>query len=315
MGGQMKAIALKKNNTSIQLQEIDRKMQKGAFITEIDNHLFNHCVNTSYGSALIAKIVLPIGEDSITFKSPALRSQLQLQILRHPKKTVPFWAIQPSRLNRIPTEDDSREPLRLMLTPYTLLPKKLNKFQAQQLSQLEFLLKYAAAYIIRKRYRENFCSLPTVDNRSKPFCDAWADRWYRILNLCSLGMDFLSDREREKIPKSWNWLDILVQEHRRTQLLELSADENPIVPKYEQANYWDTYADYLRKRKVPPSINSKEHPSLFRLLDISTQTIGEALTDYIDSIERFAQQIRENSMVTSVGFSSKGLILRERRGK
>lgn len=311
----MKAVTLKKNNTSIQLQEIDRKMQKGAFITETDNHIFNHWVNTSYGSAPTAKIILPIGEDSITFQSHALRNQLQLQVLRHPKKAVPFWAIQPSRLNRIPTEDNSREPLRLMLTPYTLLPKKLNKFQAQQLSQLEVLLKYTAAYIIRNRYRKNFCSMPAVDNRLKPFYDAWADRWYRILNLCSLGMDFLNDLEREKTPKSWNWLDAIVQEHRQLQLLELIANEVPLVPKYEQANFWEIHATSLRKGEIPLDVDSKERPSLFRLLNIATRVAGDALMEYIHSVEHFAREIRGNSMVNSVGFGGDGLVRREGRGK
>lgn len=308
---------LAQSKTWVSLCEIHKKMQNNAFLIEAESKLFESLVITSYASAPVAQLILDNGQDTLVCQTHLLPDQVELATLRHPKQNVPYWMVQPHKLNRLPEEDPSKGTLRLMISPYALLPKELVPFQKNQLSQLEVLLGYTAAYIIRNRYRKDFCELPKIDNRLKSFFDAWADRWYKILNLCSICMDFLSEYEREKFLKSWTWLDALIKEHRQRTLVNLMFDEHPLTPKYQQAEYWEEYATDIEKWRIPSDVDSKETPNLFRLLEIATYVAGDSLREYVASIRHYARELKKpNPMVVAIGLdSTDGSVTREQRGR
>lgn len=308
---------MKKNRTLAQLHDIHRKMQNGAFLTEVESELFGSLVISSYASAPVAQIVLSSAQDTLVLQTHLLLDQVELATLRHPKQNTPYWMIQPYRLNHLPEEDCSKGQLRLMLSPHALLPKELTPFQKKQLSQLEVLLGYTAVHIVRNRYRKEFCELPKIDNRLKSFFYAWADRWYKILNLCSICMDFLSEYERKKFLKSWIWLDALIQEHRQHTLVGLMLRRSPLTPKYQQAEYWEEYATDIENRRIPSDVDSKETPNLFRLLEIATYVAGDSLREYVASIRHYARELKKpNPMVVAIGFdSTDGSVTREQRGR
>lgn len=257
--------------TAKQLQNIFEKRQKGGIIIKEDAVFFNSKVIQAYESAPIAQIKIEDDFFPFLLSSPVLPHQLALYRLIHPQAGEKTQIeIKSEALKDISAKDKNMaSALMSMSSIYAILPDSLSQFQKKQTSQLEILFSYAAIYIIRELWGGEFHSLPKIDNRLKPILNAWSKQWLQIYKLCQHCRDFLSDAELIKLPRAWDWLNAIVDEHRLVKLMSFySNDVEEKNAKRDMASDIRDFVKSLRQGIAPEEIQSEKQPHLHRLLTI-----------------------------------------------
>ncbi|MUG98743.1 hypothetical protein F7734_43210 [Scytonema sp. UIC 10036] len=308
-----------------QLQEIHGRQQKGGIISEEKSKLFNDWVVKSYALTPIGKLEIHDWRhpNNILFSlsSPALPHQINLCRVRHKNANKNLGiCIKQQTLKKIPVPG-MEKPLRSIGSSFILLPNTLNDFQEQRLLQLEFCLSYASVYIIRESWGKNLCSLPKVDNQIKSVLNAWSEPWLQLSNLCIKCRDFLSDAELQQMPRSWDWLDAIAQEHRQSVLKFITSEEVLVsTSKDEEAKAIRDFADFLEDGGANAG-SSFEQPQTYRLYSIATNLADKADTfrsdywqQYISSLRQWAATIKKNSHIIAI-HCDRGKTKRERRGR
>lgn len=297
------------------LQATFKKKQENGFIPRNEAKTFDEWVIVAYAIAPIAKVVM---DDGLEFPAPVLPHQLKLFKLQNEKKKCSEMVINNRKLNKIP-EREMAPPLRSMASPFAILPITLDDFQMRRIADYENLFAYTSVYIIREAWGKSLCELPKIDNKLKPLANAWSERWFWIFKLCVNCRDFLTKPEQKKILNSWDWLDLIIQECRTSNILQLTNSDDVAHTKNTIVSQERNFADVLRKYGNP--CDSATEPSLYRLIEISTKIAEKAenfrrdfWNPYINSIYHWAN-VLEHDPYANVVKSQDGHQKREQRGK
>jgi hypothetical protein len=211
-----------------------------------------------------------------------------------------------------------------MSSIYAVLPDRLSSFQNKQVSQLETLFSYAAIYIIRELWGSELHLSPRVDNQLKPILNAWSKQWLQIYRLCNHCRDFLTDAELVQFPKTGNWLEAIVNEHRQAVITSLFINDAVKNTKADIASDTRDFVGLLKQGITPGKGDLENRPHLYRLLEISVPLAaagkGNSLfcknywKPYISSLCDWANIVERNYLIKAV-WSKDGSTQRENRGR
>jgi len=314
--------------TAKRLQKVFEKRQKRGIIPKEDAVFFNSKVIQAYESAPIAQIKIEDNSSPFLLSSPALPHQLSLYRLWDKKPGSSLNVEMDSRiLEKIQNKDESMaRSLASMSSTYAILPDEMSPYQIKQTSQLEILFSYAATYIAKNTWGKEFCSLIKIDNQLKPLLNAWSEHWLQIYKLCQNCRDFLNKAELTRLLRASDWLNEIVNEHRRSVFMFLySSHIQEINNKGYLAAENRDFAKDLEQGIIPEGVDSITQPHLYRLLEISISLADSPAKEsnsfrdhywkpYISSIRNWANIFERDKLIVAV-WSKNGMTHRENRGR
>ena len=300
------------------LNEIQSKIQKKGFLPKGDILFFNDWAITDYIFSPYHSGTIEI--EGITFLSSSLPAGTKLCYLRHEKNNkMSDFCIKTSVIESIP-EKEMRSPLISMGTIFAYLPNNLNDYQMRRIAHEETLLSYAAPYIIRGAWGKKLCSFPRVDNRIRPEFNAYSEQWLKIYNLCVKCRDLLTNTELEKLPRAWDWLRLIVHEHRKIFFDFLcSSEARQNISKVETASELRQYASALADGVNP--CDPEAEPHRHRLMQVCIGIADKAdvfrkelWNPYLSSVRNWANVAENSTNVLAVSCSDSGEVKRQRQG-